>query len=58
MDDTVVLTVSRDLPFPQGRFCKAEGIENVVTLSSQHDMSFGKDYGVEITDGPLAALKA
>lgn len=52
----VVLTISLDLPFAQGRFCKAEGVNNVITLSQMRDRSFGKDYGVEILDGPLAGL--
>lgn len=52
----VVLTVSRDLPFAQARFCKAEGIEHVVTLSVLRDLSFGKDWGVAILDGPMAGL--
>jgi thioredoxin-dependent peroxiredoxin len=52
----VVLTVSRDLPFAQGRFCKAEGVENVIMLSELRDLSFGRDYGVEMVDGPLAGL--
>jgi len=52
----VVLTVSCDLPFAQGRFCKAEGVNNVVTLSQMRDRAFGKDYQVEILDGPLAGL--
>ena len=54
--DTVVLTISRDLPFAQGRFCQAEGIENVITLSQLRDDAFGKDYGVTMSDGPLAGL--
>jgi thiol peroxidase len=54
----VVLTVSRDLPFAQTRFCAAEGIENVVTLSELRDLSFGEAYGVRIVDGPLAGLLA
>ena len=54
--DTVVLTISNDLPFAQDRFCKHEGIENVITLSQMRDKSFGKDYGVEIMDGPAAGL--
>lgn len=54
----VVLTISRDLPFAQGRFCKAEGVDNVVMLSELRDLSFGKAYGVEITDGPLEGLLA
>ena len=50
-----VLCVSKDLPFAQGRFCGAEGIENVTTASAFRD-SFGKDYGITITDGPMAGL--
>lgn len=52
----VVLTVSRDLPFAQARFCKAEGIEHVVTLSALRDLAFEKDWGVAIVDGPMAGL--
>lgn len=55
---TVVLCVSRDLPFAQKRFCGAEGLDNVVTLSSMRSSDFGKAYGVLITDGPLAGLFA
>jgi thiol peroxidase len=50
-----VLCVSNDLPFAQKRFCGAEGIENVTTASAFRD-SFGKDYGITITDGPMAEL--
>ena len=57
-DDFVVLVVSADLPFAQGRFCSAEGIENVVTLSMMRTRAFAKDYGVLITDGPLAGITA
>jgi thioredoxin-dependent peroxiredoxin len=52
-----VLCVSNDLPFAQKRFCGAEGIENVTTASAFRD-SFGNDYGVTITDGPMAGLLA
>jgi thiol peroxidase len=52
---TVVLNVSADLPFAQKRFCAAEGISGVEILSSFRS-SFAKDYGVEITDGPLSGL--
>jgi thiol peroxidase len=52
----VILTISRDLPFAQGRFCEAEGIKSVVPLSELRDRAFGKAYGVEITDGPMAGL--
>jgi len=54
--NTKVLCISRDLPFAQARFCGAEGIENVITLSDFATGKFGKDYGLEITDGPLAHL--
>ncbi|BCO37735.1 putative thiol peroxidase [Mycobacterium heckeshornense] len=52
-----VLCVSKDLPFAQQRFCGAEGIENV-TAASAFRSSFGEDYGVTITDGPMAGLLA
>jgi thiol peroxidase len=58
LPNTVVLAISRDLPFAQKRFCGAEGIENVVTLSAMKDTDFGKNYGVLITSGPLAGLFA
>ena len=57
MDDTVVLCISADLPFAQNRFCGAEGIENVKTGSTFRS-SFGGDYGVTLTDGPLAGVLA
>lgn len=50
-----VLCVSKDLPFAQKRFCGAEDIENVATASAFRD-SFGEDYGITITDGPMAGL--
>lgn len=56
LDNTVVICVSRDLPFAQSRFCGAEGIDNVVLLSDFATGDFGKDYGLEITNGPLAHL--
>jgi thiol peroxidase len=52
-----VVNVSKDLPFAQARFCGAEGIENVKTASAFRD-SFGEDYGVILTDGPMAGLLA
>jgi thiol peroxidase len=55
-DDTIVACVSADLPFAAGRFCGAEGLENVVTLSTFRDPNFGNDYGVRMVDGPLAGL--
>lgn len=59
LPDTIVLCISRDLPFAQGRFCAAEGIENVVVLSDfRRTSTFGTDYGVQMADGPLAGLLA
>jgi thioredoxin-dependent peroxiredoxin len=52
----VVLNVSRDLPFAQTRFCKAEGVDMVVPLSSLRDLSFGETYGVAMIDGPMEGL--
>jgi thiol peroxidase len=52
----VVLTISCDLPFAQDRFCKTEGVSNIVFLSQMRDRSFGRDYGVEVLDGPLAGV--
>jgi len=50
------LTISRDLPFAQKRFCEAEGIDKVITLSELRTRNFGKAYGVEIISGPMAGL--
>jgi len=58
LKDTVVLCISKDLPFAQSRFCAAEGLSNVVTLSDFRTGDFGKEYGVKILDGPLAGLLA
>lgn len=55
LDNTVVINVSKDLPFALKRFCAAEGIENVETLSDFRG-SFGSDYGVTLTDSPLKGL--
>ena len=54
--NTKVLCISRDLPFAQKRFCGAEGLENVINLSDFNTGSFGKTYGLEITDSVLAGL--
>jgi thiol peroxidase len=54
--NTKVLCISRDLPFAQKRFCGAEGLENIINLSDFNTGSFGKDYGLEITDSVLAGL--
>ena len=56
LSNTKVLCISRDLPFAQKRFCGAEGLENVINLSDFNTGSFGKDYGLEITDSVLAGL--
>lgn len=56
LENTKVLCISRDLPFAQSRFCAAEGIENVESLSDFKTGQFGKDYGLEFVDGPLEGL--
>jgi thiol peroxidase len=57
-DDVVVLVISADLPFAQGRFCQAEGTADVKTLSMMRSRNFAKDYGMLIVDGPLAGITA
>lgn len=56
LGDTAILTISRDLPFAQKRFCEAEGIKAVVTLSEMRSQNFGIAYGVVLADGVLAGL--
>lgn len=56
--NTVVLCISRDLPFALGRFCGAEGLERVIPLSDFRHGPFGQVYGVAITSGPIAGLLA
>lgn len=56
--DAVCLCISRDLPFAFKRFCGAEGLENVHTLSELRSLGFGETYGVRLLDGPLAGLLA
>ncbi|HZE96086.1 MAG TPA: thiol peroxidase [Planctomycetota bacterium] len=56
LPDTVVVGVSKDLPFAHKRFCGAEGIGAVVTTSDLREGTFGKAYGVTMSDGPLAGL--
>ncbi len=56
LDNTIVLCISKDLPFAQARFCGAEGLDNVELLSDFRDGNFGKSYNLEFTDGPLAPL--
>lgn len=55
LDNTVVVCVSADLPFAAGRFCGAEGIDNVITGSTFRS-TFGADYGVAFTSNPLTGL--
>ncbi len=57
LENTVVLCVSEDLPFAAARFCSINGIENVFTASGFRS-DFGKEYGVEMADGPLQGLYA
>jgi len=56
LENTKVICISSDLPFAQKRFCGAEGIENVDMLSDYATSAFGKDYGLEMIDGPLFNL--
>ena len=56
--NTVVLCISADLPFAQARFCGAEGLENVVNLSTMRGSEFIQAYGVAMTSGPLVGLTA
>lgn len=58
LPDTVVVAVSKDLPFAQSRFCTTEGIANVVPVSDFRTADFGTNYGVLMTDGPLEGLLA
>ncbi len=58
LPNTVVLVISADLPFAMNRFCTTEGLKNVVSLSTMRGREFLKNYGVEITDGPLAGVSA
>ncbi len=56
--DVVFLMIASDLPFAMSRFCKAEGVDNVIALSMMRSRKFAKDYGVLIEDGPLAGITA
>ena len=58
LQNTVVLCISKDLPFAQKRFCGTEGIDKAITLSDFRDRGFGKAYGVELTDSSFAGLFA
>lgn len=57
-DDVTVLIISADLPFAQARFCSTENLDRVITLSMMRDQTFARNYGVLITDGPLAGICA
>ena len=57
-ENTVVLAISKDLPFAHNSFCSTEGIKNVITLSGFRDSNFGKAYGVDLLDGIFAGLYA
>ena len=56
LENTVVINISKDLPFAQARFCGAEGIENAITMSDFIKGKFGKRYGVTIENGPMTGL--
>ena len=58
MSNTVVLVIAADLPFAMSRFCGAEGLKDVVTLSTFRGKDFHTKYGVDISDGPLRGLTA
>lgn len=58
LGDVTVLCASADLPFAHKRFCGAEGLDRVLSVSDLRDKDFGKRYGVTIVDGPLAGLLA
>ena len=58
LPNTVVLCISADLPFAQSRFCGAEGLDKVITLSTMRGHHFLETYGVALNNGPLAGLAA
>ena len=58
MDNTVVLIIAADLPFAMSRFCDTEGLDKVIPLSTMRGSEFMRDYGVPITDSPLAGITA
>lgn len=58
LGDTVIVNVSKDLPFAQKRFCESNSVDHVSNLSSFRCDKFGTDYGISIVDGPLAGLLA
>jgi len=56
LENTKVLCISRDLPFAQARFCGAEGLDNVITLSDFETGQFGRDFGLQVIEGPMKGL--
>lgn len=58
LNDTIILSIAKDLPFAMKRFCGAEGIDKVITLSDFRSPAFGKDYGVNMIDGGFNGLLA
>ncbi len=58
LENTVVLCISKDLPFAHGRFCAVEGLKNVISLSEMRDFNFSERIGVKIVNGPMAGLMA
>lgn len=58
LPNTAVLCISADLPFAQGRFCGAEGLDNVINLSTMRGREFLGNYGVDLASGPLAGVAA
>jgi len=58
LENTVVLCISKDLPFAQARFCGAEGIKNAITASEFRDDNFSNNYGVRLIDSPMKGLLA
>ena len=56
--DTIILTISADLPFAMTRFCSSEKLNNIKSLSMMRSRNFAKDYGILIVDGPLAGITA
>jgi thiol peroxidase len=58
LSDTVILTISADLPFAMKRFCSSEKLNNIIPLSMMRSRNFAKDYGVLLVDGPLEGITA
>lgn len=58
LPNTIVLAISKDLPFAHGRFCTTEGIDNLIALSDFRSPEFARDYGLLMEDGPLKGLLA